>query len=119
VIEFEQTYAVEIAVGVVLIFLYGIGLVFLFVVWLMKRSNRLILDKRSVIQKEGVFSQKTSEVRYRDIRNIQVSKPFGDRISGYGRLLVSSAGQADFEIEFKRCKDPETIKSLIEKRRGG
>jgi hypothetical protein len=114
VVEFTQAYAPEIFVSCLLVFLYGFGLVFLFFIWITKKSNRLILAEQSVIQKDGIFTQKVSEVQYRDIRNIQISRAMG---GSFGRLSVSSAGQADFEIDFNRCKDPEAIKEMLNERR--
>ena len=107
-------------VGFVLILvlcLFLIGLIVLLIWWLRTLGTTLtVTNKRSVFRK-GLLSKRTTEVRHQDVRNIQITQSFFQRIFGVGTIGISSAGQAGIEIEAHGMPNPEKVKQIIDKYR--
>lgn len=88
-----------------------------FVMWLVSRAESLTVTNRRLIYRKGLLSKSTSEVLHHHVRNIQITQSFFERLMGVGKLGVSSAGQADFEIVFKGIRDPQRVKETIDSHR--
>jgi uncharacterized membrane protein YdbT with pleckstrin-like domain len=102
---------------VILIIAYGLGLVILIIWWLKSKNSKLTITDEKVTLRTGIFSKKTNEVYLSDIRNVQVSQRFMQRITKAGNIALSTAGQAGIEIYIQGMKDPEKIKTIIDKHR--
>jgi hypothetical protein len=98
----------------VLIPVYGLGLIILLGWWLSCKAKFLTVTSRRTIYREGLLSKRTSEVRHSDVRNIVVSQGIMDRIFGVGTVAISSAGQSGFEVAISGVEDPVKIKELID-----
>ncbi len=72
-----------------------------------------ITTKRTV-QSRGLFSRSTSEVLHDDIRNIQVTQTFFNRLLGVGRIGISSAGQEGVEIVMDHVPRPHHVRRTID-----
>ncbi len=72
-----------------------------------------ITNKRTV-ERTGILSKFTTEVRHQDIRNIQVSQSFHERMFKVGRIGISSAGQDGLEIVADDIPNPDKIRELID-----
>lgn len=90
-----------------------LGFVFLLSRWVKKKSVSLILSNQRVVYREGVLRKRTSEIRYQDIRNLQVDLSIRERIFGFGDLEISSAGQDDMEIVIHDIPDPSGVAGFI------
>lgn len=95
----------------------GVGLVILGVWYLRARSTELTVTNLRTRLHQGWFSRSITEVWHRDIRNVQLSQTFAQRILGTGRIGISSSGQAGIEIDVSGLRDPDEIKKLIDKYR--
>lgn len=84
--------------------------------WLACISTRLIIEADRVIQHHGILSRSTSEVRARDIRNVQVSQGVFQRMMGTGSVAVSTAAQSDMEIKVHGLRSPARIADEIRRR---
>jgi hypothetical protein len=91
----------------------GIGLVILFIWWLSALATTLKITNRRATLRYGLISKYTSEVRHEDVRNLQVSQSILQRLFGVGRIAISSSGQSGMEIDVSGIRDPESIKTLI------
>lgn len=95
----------------------GVGIV-IFVIWYLRaRSTELTVTDRRTRLHRGWLSRDITEVWHRDIRNVQLSQTFFQRILGTGRIAISSAGQAGIEIEVTGFRDPDEIKNIIDRYR--
>jgi uncharacterized membrane protein YdbT with pleckstrin-like domain len=101
--------------AILLVPLFGLGLVILLVWWLITLSDTMILTKQKIIKREGLLSKYTAEVYYRDIKNIQLKQSFWQRIFGVGTIGIASSGQYALILVFHGQLQPEEIKSLIDK----
>jgi len=98
---------------------FGIGLVVLLVWWLRCLATTLVITDRRVTLRKGLLSKSTNDVLIADIRNVQVSQSFLQRIFGVGAVAVSTSGQGDMEIEVHGMPAPDRIKAILNDRRPG
>ena len=98
---------------VILLCFVLVGFVIYLVEWLIVRDTRLTITDRRTTLRRGLLEKKTNEVRHSDIRNVQVTQGFVDRLFGVGTLELSSAGQSDVEIAVKGIPDPQDLAKLI------
>lgn len=95
----------------------GVGLICLLTLfcWRMVRhSRRLEITNRRIFDKQGLLSKRINEVRIQDIRDMQVVQSFPERLLGVGRLSISTAGQADYEIEIADIPSPNKVREVID-----
>lgn len=86
--------------------------------WILIKTRTLTVTTKKTTLRHGLLAKHTSDVRHKDVRNIQVSQGMIQRIMGVGNIGISSAGQGDVEILFAGLKDPEKVKAMIEQHRG-
>ena len=96
---------------------FGIGIVVLLVRWLRCLATSLVITDSRVTLRKGLLSKATNDVLIADIRNVQVSQSFLQRIFGVGAVAVSTSGQGDMEIEVHGMPAPDRIKAIINDRR--
>jgi uncharacterized membrane protein YdbT with pleckstrin-like domain len=104
-------------VFVLLIPVFGIGLVLLFFWWLDSRAKTLIVTERRTILRKGIFSKSLNDIQNEDVRNIQVTQTFFQRLMGVGNVSISSAGQATVEIYARGMPDPDSVRQFINQSR--
>lgn len=85
----------------------------LFVWWVVTRCTSLKVTTERSLLRRGVLSRETSEVRHRDVRNMQVQQGLYQRLVGIGELSISSAGQEDMEIVVRGIPSPQGIAGMI------
>ena len=103
--------------SVILIAAAGAGLVILAIWWLKTKAAMLTVTNKRTIQRTGLISKKTTEVLHRDVRNIQIDQSVFQRLFGVGSIGISSAGQSGIEILFTGVRDPDGVKTLIDRNR--
>lgn len=95
----------------------GIGIPILLLWWLRNKDTVLtVTDERTTLRR-GILAKSINEVWHRDVRNVQISQSFLQRIFGVGTIGVSSAGQAGMEIEVAGLPAPYKVKALIDQQR--
>ncbi len=72
-----------------------------------------VTNKRSIATR-GLLSRATSEVLHEDIRNVQITQSFWQRVWRVGRIGISSAGQEEVEIIVDNVPSPDRIRRLID-----
>lgn len=84
-------------------------------VWKLKTLSAAlqITNKRSV-HRQGLLSKATSEVVHDNIRNVQVTQTFWQRLWNVGTLGLSSSGQDGIEIEITDIPRPEHVREVID-----
>jgi hypothetical protein len=97
----------------------GLGVAFLgllALIWwkVMTLDRSLEITNKRTIERRGLFSRFTSEVRHQDIRNIQVTQSFFGRLMGVGRIGISSAGQDEIEIVADDIPQPDRVRGIID-----
>jgi hypothetical protein len=98
--------------------LASLGLALLGFWWLEVISATLTVTTKRTIQRTGIISRQTSEVRHNDVRNLQLDQSVFERLCGVGDISISSAGQANLEIVADAIPHPERIIATIRERQG-
>lgn len=87
-----------ILVGFLLLFAFGIGLIFWLVAYIRYKTTELAITNKRVIVKFGFISRRTIEININKIESIQVEQGILGRILNYGTLIVSGAGNPQAPI---------------------
>lgn len=101
----------------ILLCIVGVGIIMMIVWYLECRATRVTVSNLRTTLHEGILSRSISEVWHRDVRNVQIHQSFLQRMTGVGRISISSAGQSGIEIDVRGLRDPDSIKRLIDKQR--
>ena len=85
-------------IGFLLLFLYGIGLIFWLAAFIKYKTTELAITNKRVIAKFGFISRQTIELNINKVESIQVSQGILGRIFNYGSLVISGAGNPQAPI---------------------
>ena len=88
----------HIALGIVLLPAFGIGLIFLGIAFVKYKTTELAITTRRVIAKFGFISRKTIEINIAKVESIQVEQSVMGRILNYGTLVISGGGNPQAPI---------------------
>jgi membrane protein YdbS with pleckstrin-like domain len=102
---------------IILILFGGLGLLFLLFWWLKVKGTKLTISNERVSLRKGILSKFTTEVFLTDIRNIQISQSFFQRIFNVGSVGIATAGHSGMEIEVSGLPNPKSIKQLVDQHR--
>lgn len=86
-------------------------LVALYVFLKLKTTERGITNKRA-IQKTGIISRNTREMKLTSIENVELSQGVFARIFGYGTVKITGRGSSD--VVMKWLDNPMAVKREIE-----
>ena len=97
--------------------LVGVGLVILLFWGLACAGTTLTVTEKRVILRKGLLSKYVNEIMISDVRNIQVSQSFLQRLFGVGTIGISTAAQSGIEIEVLGIPDPDQVREIIDAHR--
>jgi uncharacterized membrane protein YdbT with pleckstrin-like domain len=101
--------------SLLLVPVFGIGII-IFLVWYLKtRASKLIVTDRDILFEEGLLNKNRSEVSIDRIRTVKVKQTFFNRIFGTGTIELYTAGDTA-EIIAVGMPDPHRIRDLIKNR---
>jgi len=99
--------------GLVLLPLFGVGLVFWVVAYVKYKTTELAITNKRVIAKFGFISRRTVELNINKVESIQVDQSVLGRIFNFGTLVISGAG--DPQAPILGISDPMSFrKAFIE-----
>ena len=78
--------------GILLLPVFGLGLVLLFAAWVRRRTTELAITAKRVIAKFGLVRRDTIELNLHKIESVQVHQTVTARLLNYGSVLISGAG---------------------------
>lgn len=84
-------------------FLYG---------WLQVSCTQLVITNRRVIQKFGILSISTEELKNAKIESVEIKQSVAGRILGYASIYFSGTGTSD--VVFETIADPWEVKKLAD-----
>lgn len=87
-----------IILGFLLLFAFGLGLIFWLVAFIRYKTTELAFTNKRVIAKFGFISRNTIELNIAKVESIQVNQGILGRIFNYGTLIVSGAGNPQAPI---------------------
>lgn len=81
-----------IALGVVLLPAFGLGLIFLVLAYVKYRTTELAITNKRVIVKTGFIRRSTIEININKVESLQVDQEVLGRMFDFGTLIISGAG---------------------------
>jgi len=87
-----------IALGVILLPAFGIGLVFLIMAYVKYKTTELAITSKRVIAKFGFIRRRTVELNINKVESIQVDQSVIGRMFNFGTLVISGAGDPQAPI---------------------
>jgi uncharacterized membrane protein YdbT with pleckstrin-like domain len=91
-------HAWKIVLGIVLLPLFGLGLVFLAWVWILYRTTEIAITNKRIIAKFGFISRSTIEINLPKVESVQVDQGVIGRVLDYGTIIVAGAGTPNLSI---------------------
>lgn len=76
-------------------------------------STFTVTNKRTTLR-TGILSKAINEVWHADVRNVQLSQSFMQRIFGVGTIGISSSGQSGVELTISGIGQPYKAKQVID-----
>ena len=81
-----------ILAGVLLLPVFGLGLIFLIIAYVRYKSVELAVTTKRVIVKHGFVRRQTVEINLNKVESIQVEQGLLGRLFNFGTLIVSGTG---------------------------
>lgn len=113
-----KNHPIGFVVCLLLIPVFGIGLLILLWWHLQNKSSKLTVQHNDILYETGLLSKERSEVNISGVRTIKVKQSFLNRIFGVGTVEIYTAGDAP-EIVAHGLPDPNKIRELIKARQNG
>lgn len=102
-------------VSLLLIPVFGLGLIILLVWHLRNKSSKLTVTENDILFEKGLLSKDRSEVNISSVRTVRVKQSFFNRVFGTGRVELYTAGDVA-EITAVGIPDPNKVRELIKAR---
>ena len=87
-----------VALGLILLPAFGLGLIFLVMVYVKYKTTELAITTRRVIVKTGFISRSTVEININKVESIQVDQEIFGRLFDFGTLVISGTGTSQAPI---------------------
>ncbi len=97
--------------------LFALALLIVLSAIVSRRARSWSITSERLIEQRGVLGQTRREVELADIRSVEVSRTFFQRLLGIGSVMVSSAASADYLIRMQNVANPDEIAETIRKAR--
>lgn len=97
-----------ILLGVILLPLFGIGLLLWLWAWIVYSTTELAITNKRVIAKTGLIQRRTIEMFLEKIESIQVDQSVLGRMFNFGSVVISGTGV--HSAPFKSISDPLTLR---------
>ena len=87
-----------IALGIVLLPAFGLGLIFLIMAYVRYNSTELAVTTKRVIVKHGFIRRQTVEINMNNVESLQVDQGVLGRIFDFGTLVIAGTGTSHAPI---------------------
>jgi uncharacterized membrane protein YdbT with pleckstrin-like domain len=88
--------------------------IFGFLIWRFQLSRtRLTIQGQRIIYRTGITSTRESEIRVNDVRDIEITRTFFQKMAGTGVLSLSTSGENGMEIQIAGLNQPERVREIV------
>ena len=87
-----------IALGILLLPAFGLGLIFLIIAYVRYKTTELAITTKRVIVKHGFIRRRTVEININKVESIQVDQEVMGRMFNFGTLVIAGAGNPQAPI---------------------
>lgn len=99
-------------IAILLIPLFGIGLLVLLYWWLTMKMDHLVIKADEIVWTHGLLSKQYTEITMHSVRSVKVSQSFLQRLLSAGDVEIYTAGD-DAELVVRGLPNPDRIRDLI------
>ncbi|HYF15978.1 MAG TPA: PH domain-containing protein [Phycisphaerales bacterium] len=94
----------------------GAGVALIGLAWLKVASlgSRVRITSKRVVDMDGLFSRRISEVLHRDIRNIRVDQTVAQRLLNTGDFSIFTAAEGEPEVYMANVPNPGRVREVID-----
>lgn len=93
----------------------GFGAFVVLIGWKFLSLGEVIeVTTKRTIERTGILSRSTTEIMHKDIRGIQITQSFCQRLLGVGTMCISSAAEDDHEIMAVDVPGPDRVRDTID-----
>jgi uncharacterized membrane protein YdbT with pleckstrin-like domain len=83
---------VLLALGAILLPVFGLGLILWLWAWLICRTTELAITNKRIVSKSGIIRRSTTELRLDKIESIKVDQGLVGRLLNFGSITISGTG---------------------------
>lgn len=94
-----------------MVVLLTLGLAYIFF-WLRSRTTTYLVSDQRILIEEGLFSQRIHTIELYLIEDIEIQKPFGQRLMGTGNLIIHTKDVTNSLVVLERL--PVDVRQLYE-----
>ncbi len=81
-------------------------------------ANSLIIADAVVIHHQGIIARKQAQIRYRDIKTVEIRQTIVGRLLGIGEMRLDSSGRGEADtIIFKNLGQPFKVRQILDSMR--
>jgi len=88
-----------IVIGILLLPLFGIGLLLFLAAWIQYKTTEFAVTDRRIIAKTGLISRKTVEIFLDKVESLNIDQGILGRILDYGTVTIRGTGSTSEPIE--------------------
>lgn len=81
--------------------------------WVASRTLRIRITNQRLIRRTGLLTIETDNFELYRVTDIRIIEPLGERLLGYGRLVLESSDRSDPHIELRGLHAPEELADRI------
>jgi len=108
-------YAWLFAVGILMIPLFGTGLLVIAAAYLDLKNTAYVITTESVFKKTGVLSRKVVDIGHENIQDTGYKQSVVGRHYGFGTVQISTAGGSGVEMSLTHVPDPLAVQSQLDR----
>ncbi|MDJ1434497.1 PH domain-containing protein [Halostagnicola sp. A-GB9-2] len=101
--------------GIVLIPLFGVGLVIIASTYFHAQNTAYVITTDSVFKKTGIFSRKITDIGHENIQDTGYNQGIVGRRYGFGTVQISTAGGSGVEMSLSYVQDPLAVQSRLDR----
>ncbi|MCU4973982.1 PH domain-containing protein [Halobacteria archaeon AArc-m2/3/4] len=107
-------YAWLFAMGIVLIPVFGIGIVIIASTYLSLKNTAYVITTESVFKKTGILSRKITDIGHENIQDTGYKQGIVGRYYEFGTVQISTAGGSGVEMSLAYVPDPLNVQSQLD-----
>jgi hypothetical protein len=77
-------------------------------------SSQIRVTNKRVIDRDGFFNRRTSEVLHKDVRNVRVDQTLRERVWRVGAVAIFTSGEEEPEIAIHDVPNPDRVREIID-----
>lgn len=108
-------YAWSFILGILLIPLFGLGLVIIALTYLHQQHTDFVITTESVTKKTGILSRTVTDIGHENIQDTAYKQGIVARYYGFGTVQISTAGGSGVEMALEHVNDPLAVQGELDR----